>query len=98
MPDKGTGAATDLLRRTNFCVILRHSIRFQEASTPDTESLIRERAYAIWELTGRPLGRDMDHWFQAAKEVAVAIPPPGAVTKLRQAAKAAAKTPTKERA
>ena len=57
---------------------------------PDTESLIRERAYAIWEQTGRPIGRDMDHWFQAAKEVAVTIPPPGAVTRLRQAAKAAA--------
>ena len=58
---------------------------------PDTESPIRERAYAIWEATGRPAGRDKDHWFQAAKEVAVAIPPPGAVTRLRQAVKAAAK-------
>jgi hypothetical protein len=62
---------------------------------PDTESLIRERAYAIWEQTGRPMGRDTDHWFQAAKEIAVTIPPPGAVTKLRQAAKAAAKAPMK---
>jgi DUF2934 family protein len=63
---------------------------------PDTESLIRERAYAIWEQTGRPMGREMDHWFQAAKEVAVAIPPPGAVSRLRQAAKAAAKVPTRK--
>ena len=47
---------------------------------PDTESLIRERAYAIWEQTGRPIGREIDHWFQATKEVAVAIPPPGAVS------------------
>jgi hypothetical protein len=63
---------------------------------PDTESLIRERAYTIWEETGRPMGRDTDHWFQAAKEIAVTIPPPGAVTKLRQAAKAAAKAPMKK--
>lgn len=64
---------------------------------PDTETLIRERAYAIWEASGRPAGRDRDHWFQAAKEVAVVIPPPGAVTRLRQAAKAAAaKAPTKK--
>ncbi len=66
---------------------------------PDTESLIRDRAYAIWEQNGRPVGRDKDHWFQAAKEVAVTVPPPGAVTRLRQAVKAAAKkTPVKERA
>ena len=65
---------------------------------PDTESLIRERAYTIWEETGRPMGRDTDHWFQAAKEIAVTIPPPGAVTKLRQAAKATAakKAPMKK--
>jgi hypothetical protein len=62
----------------------------------DTESLIRERAYAIWEQSGRPIGRDTDHWFQAAKEVAVAIPPPGAVSRLRQAAKAGAKAPMKK--
>lgn len=63
---------------------------------PDTELLIRERAYAIWEQTGRPIGREIDHWFQATKEVAVAIPPPGAVSRLRQAAKAAAKVPTRK--
>ena len=44
----------------------------------------------LWERSGRPHGRDKDHWFQAMKEVAITIPPPGAVTKLRQAAKAAA--------
>ncbi len=67
---------------------------------PDTESIIRERAYALWERSGRPHGRDKDHWFQAAKEVAITVPPPGAVTRLRQAAKAAAKSASmkKERA
>ena len=58
---------------------------------PDTEMLVRERAYAIWEANGRQHGRDRDHWYQAMREVTLpAIPPPGAVTKLRQAAKAAA--------
>jgi len=67
---------------------------------PDTESIIRDRAYALWEQSGRPMGRDKDHWFQAAKEFAITIPPPGAVTRLRQAAKAAAKSASvkKERA
>jgi hypothetical protein len=67
---------------------------------PDTEIAVRERAYAIWEAAGRPQGRDRDHWFQAVRELSMpAIPAPGAVTRLRQAAKAAAKSATrKERA
>lgn len=36
---------------------------------PDIEALIRERAYLIWEKSGKPLGRDTDHWFQAAREI-----------------------------
>jgi hypothetical protein len=35
----------------------------------DKEALIRDRAYAIWEASGRPIGRDQDHWYQAAKEI-----------------------------
>jgi hypothetical protein len=58
----------------------------------DTEKTIRERAYAIWEASGRPHGRDRDHWFQAVREITLTVPPPGAVTRLRQAAKAAART------
>ena len=38
---------------------------------PDIEALIRERAYIIWEQSGRPAGRDKDHCFQAAKEADV---------------------------
>jgi hypothetical protein len=64
----------------------------QEIPTmPDTESAIRERAYAIWEESGRPLGLDKEHWFRASREVALTVPAPGAVTRLRQAVKAAAK-------
>ena len=39
---------------------------------PDIEALIRERAYLIWEKSGKPLGRETDHWFQAAREIAEA--------------------------
>jgi hypothetical protein len=63
----------------------------------DTEKTVRERAYAIWEAAGRPHGRDRDHWFQAVRELAMpAIPVPGAVTRLRQAAKAAARGAVKK--
>jgi hypothetical protein len=56
----------------------------------DPEARIRERAYAIWEATGRPVGNDWEHWFKAVREIRQAVPPPGAVTRLRQAARAAA--------
>jgi hypothetical protein len=57
---------------------------------PDIEAAIRERAYAIWEESGRPFGSDKEHWYRAAREVVLTVPAPGAVTRLRQAAKAAA--------
>ena len=33
------------------------------------ETWIRERAYAIWEIEGRPEGRERQHWEQATREV-----------------------------
>ena len=36
------------------------------------DTLIRERAYAIWEREGRPEGRERHHWEQAAREVLAA--------------------------
>jgi Protein of unknown function (DUF2934) len=30
---------------------------------------IAERAYQIWQASGRPDGRDADHWFQAEREL-----------------------------
>jgi len=36
----------------------------------DTENRIRERAHAIWEAQGQPEGLAMEHWRQAAEEVA----------------------------
>lgn len=34
-----------------------------------TESAIRARAYDLWERNGRPDGRDIDYWLQAAREL-----------------------------
>ena len=39
----------------------------------DIEALIRERAYLIWEKSGKPSGRETDHWFQAAREIEAAM-------------------------
>lgn len=32
---------------------------------------VRERAYLIWETEGRPDGRDLEHWLQAERELAL---------------------------
>jgi hypothetical protein len=34
------------------------------------EQRVRERAYEIWERTGRPQGKAVDHWLQAEAETA----------------------------
>ncbi|MEA2671279.1 MAG: hypothetical protein QOG45_1499 [Chloroflexota bacterium] len=33
------------------------------------EDRIRNRAYELWEGEGRPEGREVDHWLQAAQEI-----------------------------
>jgi Protein of unknown function (DUF2934) len=35
----------------------------------DAEQDIKNRAYAIWEDEGRPEGRHLEHWRQAAREI-----------------------------
>lgn len=35
----------------------------------DRESLIKERAYSLWETDGNPDGRHEDHWRQAEREI-----------------------------
>ena len=37
--------------------------------TPDHHGEIAKRAYTIWEIEGRPSGRDLDHWLRAEAEV-----------------------------
>jgi hypothetical protein len=34
-----------------------------------SEQSIRERAYELWEQDGRPDGRSIDYWLQAAREL-----------------------------
>jgi hypothetical protein len=35
----------------------------------ELETRIRQRAYAIWEQSGRPEGCERQHWEQAAREI-----------------------------
>jgi hypothetical protein len=38
------------------------------------EDSIREHAYRLWEVQGKPEGRDKEHWQQAEKELSPAGP------------------------
>jgi hypothetical protein len=37
--------------------------------TPDRHAEIAKRAYTMWELEGRPTGRDLEHWRRAEAEL-----------------------------
>ena len=37
--------------------------------SPVQESLVRKRAYEIWEKQGHPHGKDKEHWEQASREL-----------------------------
>ena len=38
-------------------------------STPERESRIRELAYQLWEVAGRPEGHDREFWEQAETQI-----------------------------
>jgi hypothetical protein len=37
--------------------------------TADQYGEIARRAYSLWEVEGRPIGRDLEHWLRAEAEV-----------------------------
>ncbi|MBF8779320.1 DUF2934 domain-containing protein [Pseudomonas fulva] len=39
---------------------------------------IRERAYELWELAGKPDGAEQEHWRQAVEQLKAEQQPPGA--------------------
>ena len=66
--------------------------------TDDRDGKIRQRAYEIWEKSGRPHGQHEDHWRQAMTEF---DPPPGSAApktgKAKTMAAAVAPTPVKRK-
>ena len=44
---------------------LVRSLSMAEDNTP----LVRDRAYVLWELAGRPCGREHEFWYQASREI-----------------------------
>ncbi len=43
----------------------------QDTTSPEDAAVsrIRERAYRIWETEGWPVGRDVEHWLRAEREI-----------------------------
>lgn len=53
--------------RVNALIEINRQVSAHLAAGTDIEQ-IRERAYFIWENTGRPHGQDIDHWLLAEME------------------------------
>ena len=43
-------------------------------SNNDNENRVKERAFSIWEVEGKPEGKHQEHWEQAEKELSKAGP------------------------
>jgi hypothetical protein len=47
----------------------RNDAAYRQASAAVPPDRVAARAYEIWVASGRPSGRDQDHWFQAEREL-----------------------------
>jgi hypothetical protein len=61
------------------------------------EVRIRERAYHIWEASGRPSGRDEEFWRRACEQLAVGDEQPSAKVNGRQPKRAQSVQPSRKR-
>jgi hypothetical protein len=57
------------------------------------EDRIRERAYYIWEASGRPIGRDEEFWHQAHTMLASGDAPPAGAKQPRAKQPRTARSP-----
>ena len=63
----GVGDQTTYQRLRQFVEELRQSLHRRLAARRAKEA-IRARARELWEIDGRPAGRDLDFWLQAERE------------------------------
>jgi hypothetical protein len=42
-----------------------------------TDEKIRDRAHQLWELAGRPEGREHEFWYEAEREIKSSVKPDG---------------------
>lgn len=62
----GEGGLADKTMMTLITIDLQVASGLVEAAG---QSLVRQRAYEIWEAEGCPAGRDRDHWHRAEREL-----------------------------
>jgi DUF2934 family protein len=41
----------------------------EQAVYSNIEEIVRQRAYYLWELEGKPQGREVEHWHRAQSEI-----------------------------
>lgn len=67
---RSTSKPTTTSRKTSTATSVKQPVSTPAPSQETRlEAMIRERAYLIWEHLGRPVGREMEHWLQAKKEI-----------------------------
>jgi len=57
----------------------------------DRDDRIRKRAHELWELEGRPHGKEREHWEQAERELGGSDQPAAAGSTAKKAVKSAGK-------
>lgn len=55
--------------KTAIPAVRKSAARKTGAGIADLQARIQQRAYELWELDGRPEGRDHAHWHQAEREL-----------------------------
>jgi hypothetical protein len=63
-------------RETELCsrsFVTAHRRSVMPDNKPN-ESSVRDRAHHLWEVEGKPEGKDKEHWHQAEKELSSASP------------------------
>jgi hypothetical protein len=61
------GGETTCQRLKQFVEELKQNLQLRLAARRSKEA-IRARARELWEIEGRPAGRDLDFWLQAERE------------------------------
>jgi hypothetical protein len=86
-PERISGPMTDrdlarAIREIQNSPLVEHTApKLKRSNIMDTTAeRVRQRAYELWEQSGKPEGSDMDFWLQAEREIGDNAPPLDEVT------------------
>jgi hypothetical protein len=86
-PERNSGPMTDrelarAIREIQNSPLVEHAApKPKRSNSMDTTAeRVRQRAYELWEQSGKPEGSEMDFWLQAEREIGDNAPPSDEVT------------------